>query len=99
MTLTSTDQSSTPDSCPRCSSPRIVRGRISPGEPNLFVPRAVRTWTWHGFVGLGHLDANACMSCGLLWSTIDTAKLANTLEESGTDAAKAWLADQAQHPL
>jgi DNA-directed RNA polymerase subunit RPC12/RpoP len=97
--MTAPDQSSAPDVCPRCSSPRIVRGRISSGEPNSFVPREVRMLTWHGSVGLGDLQATAWMSCGLLWSAIDTAKLAKTLEKGGTDAANAWMTDTAQHPL
>ena len=70
-------------SCPQCSSQRIVPGRVIGGGTSVgFRPDNLRVLalTLRGGVPL-HRQSLACRDCGLIWSFADKQKLNSFLKK------------------
>ena len=74
--------------CPRCGSEDVTAG-ITRGireGTGFFVPRGLRRWSfrfWPGVRASAH--SIACLSCGLLWSSVAPEELRAFLDKHGAD--------------
>ncbi len=68
--------------CLRCSSRRVVRGKI--GEAARFYPaRAALKAMFAKPVFLSHEHSHACLDCGLAWAEVDRDELRKNLRKWG----------------
>ena len=85
------------DRCPACREPKVVGGTIASvemGGPDRFFPGRTR----HGLserpgVAMAPGGFHACISCGLVWSSVNPASLRDCIRDRGDALAREQLDD------
>ena len=85
--------------CPRCSSRRLVRGTVTGSEAGIrFTADQARLPALRLGVPV-QSNARACAECGLLWTELYARELAAHLGRLASADVKAWLEEKPDRPL
>ncbi len=90
------------EDCTRCGQRTVLRGAVidpEAGIGNRFDPRDSRIFRKRTGVALSSQEFRACVSCGLVWSSLDPDRLRAFVLEYGEEVAKQEIDEFDRGPM